>query len=157
MKVFSQQFPLSWVFFFSLHCKGILTHCATHLRAVNTQTGFERRWRRRNLVNPRAVRVAHIERSMPSILEWDFTPFQEMYFPPPEISRPRTLITAYRLQGRRWGSLLSSDWESVWSVRSAGFAGPSRSKTWDFSLALCVTTKQAWLVKCMTALEAHIS
>lgn len=32
--------------FFLLLCKGILTHCAAHLGAVNTETGFERRRRR---------------------------------------------------------------------------------------------------------------
>lgn len=144
---FKWQFfsPTARVFF--LLCNRILTHNATYLRAVNTETGSRRRRRRGNLVNLHAVHVVHIEQSMSSIFKWDFTPFQEMFFPPPAINQRRTLITTYRLQGRRWDSLLSSDWESVWSVRSAGSAAPSRSKTWDFFLPLCLTTKQTLLIK----------
>lgn len=137
---FPYSSPTARVFF--LLCNRILTHSATHLRAVNTETGSKRRRRRGNLVNLHAVHVVHIEQSTSSILKWDFTPFQEMFFTPPEINQPGTLITTYRLQGRRWDSLLSSDWESVWWERSAGSAAPSRSKTWDFFLPLCLTTKQ---------------
>lgn len=49
--------------FILLLCKGILTHCAAHLGAVNTETGFERRRRRGNLVNLCGVHGVHIERA----------------------------------------------------------------------------------------------
>lgn len=62
MTVFPPTIPSQLVFFLLL-CKGILTHRAAHLGAVNTETGFEKRRRRGNLVNLRAVHGVHVERA----------------------------------------------------------------------------------------------
>lgn len=82
--LFFPHYSLSAPCFFLLLCKGILTHCAAHLGAVNTETGFERRRRRGKPREPvRRARCAYrAGPTLPSILQRDFTTFQEMYFPP---------------------------------------------------------------------------